>query len=167
MKLGRYTCKVGNKLVSSNMPATFNLPKPSNADIMRLEQALMALPGADTSGGDVENYFSEGLHARLLRIPAGGVVVGHIHLKGQINFLTKGTIRVTTDEGVQELTAPQIVVSGPGTKRAGFALTDVEWVTVLATNLTDIDEMKRELLATGFDDPRLVEKLEVLCPGSQ
>ncbi|AWD90290.1 hypothetical protein [Dickeya phage Amaethon] len=165
MQLGRYTAKINGRIVSSNLPKPFVGPKPTNADILRLEVALMSLPGVDTSGGNVQHYFSDGLYARKLMLPAGSAIVGKIHLNGQINFLMKGTIRVTTDTGVEELTAPQIVVTGPGTKRAGYAITDVEWVTVSATDETDLDKIEDSIIAKSFDDPRLLIKLEALCLG--
>lgn len=166
MQLGRYTAKINGQIVSSNMPRQFTGPKPTNSDIMRLEEALKSLPGADVSGGNTEHYFSDGLYARKLLLPAGSAIVGKIHINGQINFLMKGTIRVTTDDGVVEMTAPQIVVTGPGTKRAGYALTDVEWVTVSATEETDLAVIEETIIAKDFDDPRLVAKLEALCLGA-
>lgn len=141
--------------------------KVSKEAVLALESALKAHPNADTSDGDVTHHFSEGLYARELRIPAGTTLVGHIHLQGQINFLMSGTIRVTTDTGVETLTAPRIIVSEPGTKRAGHALTDTVWVTVLATSETDLAVMAEQVLAKGFEDPRLKLKQEALCLGQQ
>lgn len=163
MRLGNYSCSVNGAVVSTNMTQLDHLC--DRESIMRLQQAMLEMPGADTSDGDVHHHFSDGLYARELRIPADTVLVGHIHLKGQINFLMKGTIRVTTDDGVKTLTAPQIVVTGPGTKRAGYAVTDVVWVTVSATDKTDPEEVRKQIIATDFDDPRLIE--EAVCPGAQ
>jgi len=167
MQLGRYTATINGAVVSSNLPQPFAGLKPSTSDILRLEEALKSLPGVDISGGDVSHYFSDGLYARKLCIPAGSAIVGKIHLNGQINFLMKGTIRVTTDGGVVEMSAPQIVVTGPGTKRAGYAITDVEWVTVSATEETEVDKVEEAIIAKDFDDPRLIDKLEALCLGAQ
>jgi quercetin dioxygenase-like cupin family protein len=164
MKLGKYSCTVEGKIISTNMPTLSNLC--SRESILRLEAAMLAMPEADTSDGDVHHHFSEGLYARELRIPADTVLIGHIHLQGQINFLMKGTIRVTTDDGMKTLTAPQIVVTGPGTKRAGYAVTDVVWVTVSATEETDPEKIREQIIAKDFNDPRLIAIEEVLCPGA-
>lgn len=163
MNLGRYTARINGELVSSNLPPTFVLAKPELADILRLEEALKSLPGADVSDGDVSHFHSDGLYARKLNLSAGTMLVGKIHLYGQINFLMKGTIRVTTDDGVKELTAPQIVVSKAGTKRAGYCLTDVTWVTVSATTETDVAKIEQSIIATDINDPRLL--LEAVCLG--
>lgn len=163
MIIGKYSCKINGEVVSTNMPTFQGVC--DRASVLKLEQAILAMPGAYTSEGDVSHHFSEGLYARELRIPADTMLVGQIHLQGQINFLMKGTIRVSTDDGMKELTAPQIVVTGPGTKRAGYAVTDVVWVTVLATDETDLAIMKDKVIAKDFNDPRLVAKEEVLCLG--
>jgi hypothetical protein len=160
-----FSYKIHGKLVSTNAPMIpFMDDKYDREAVIKLEKFLKTVPGADTEGGDVDHYFSDGLYARKLRIPADTVLVGHAHLKGQINFLMKGTIRVTTEVGVKTLTAPEIIVSPAGAKRAGYAITDTEWVTVSHTNLTDVDAIKAEIIATDEDDPRLKE---VLCLGEQ
>lgn len=165
MQLRKYNCSINGKVISSNLPQLDKVV--DRASILRLEQAMLAMTNADTSDGDVHHHFSDGLYARELRIPADTVLIGHIHLQGQINFLMKGTIRVTTDEGVKTLTAPQIVVTGPGTKRAGYAVTDVVWVTVSATNEKDPEEIRKQIIATSFDDPRLIAIEEALCLGAR
>lgn len=130
--------------------------KCTRANVLALEEFLSSLDGADFSGGDVEHFFSDGLIARKLKLKAGSTIVGKIHLRGQINFLMKGTIRVTTEnDKVVAITGPKIIVSPAGTKRAGHAITDVEWVTVSHTNATTVEDAEADLLATGDDDPRL------------
>lgn len=136
--------------------------------ILALEQYLSKLPGADFSGGQLKHYFAEGLYGRHLTIPADMYVVGKIHLKGQLNFLMKGTIIVATEDGATILEAPQVISSPPGVKRAAYSVTEVEWVTVSASDKTDLGELEEELIAKSFDDPRLIAKVEELkCLGQQ
>lgn len=152
------------ELVYSASPVA--LPnKCSLEDIIRLEKALLATESCDTSGGEVESYFSDGLYARKLTLPAGSTAVGKMHLQGQINFLLKGTVRVTTDNGeVKTLTAPDIIVSKAGTKRACHALTETVWVTVSHTSKKTVDEVEADIIASSTDDPRLEG---ILCLGQQ
>lgn len=164
VQLRHYSASIQGQLISSNMPAPF-CGKVDNTKINLLEKFLLTVSGADTTGGNVEHYFAEGLYARKLSLPAGSAIVGKIHLKGQLNFLMKGTIRVTVGNEVKELSAPCIIPSLPGVKRAGFALTNVEWVTVSATTNTDLADIEKELIAKDFNDPRLVTKLEAICLG--
>lgn len=135
--------------------------------ILDLEEKMKKMPGADTSGGDLEHFFSEGLYARQLTIPADTCVVAKIHLKGQINFLMKGSLKVATEEGVQTLTAPQVIVSPPGVKRAVHTITEVVWVTVSATEHTCLEKIEDEIIAKDFNDPRLLAKQEALCLGER
>lgn len=136
------------------------VPYPVDSRVVALEEALKALPGADTSDGNVEHIFAEGLYARKLTIPAGSLIVGKIHLNGQLNFLMQGTICVTTEAGPKTLTAPQIIASPPGTKRAGYAVTETVWVTVSATEETNLAKIEEQIIAKSPEDPRLTAKLE-------
>lgn len=163
------TLKINGVTCFSNAPVIpFDGSKCDIASILKLEEALKTIPGADTSGGNVEHYFAEGVYARKLTLLADTVIVGRIHLQSQINFLMKGTIIVSTDDGMKELTAPQIIVTGPGTKRVGWTKTDTEWVTVTGTTCgDDLDAIEAHTVTDDIKDPRLTEKLEALCLGVQ
>lgn len=138
--------------------------KCSLDSIYKLEKFFKSMPGADTSGGDYKHHFSDGLCARELTLPKDTFIIGEMHLKGNINFLMKGTIAVSTDDGLKIMHAPEIVVSGPGTKRVGYAMTETVWVTVSATTGTTEQEVRDEIIATGPSDPRLEG---ILCLGEQ
>jgi hypothetical protein len=51
-------------------------------------------------------------------------------------------MRLLTDEGFKDVSAPYTVVSPPGTKRIALALTDCVWTTILATPETDIEKIE-------------------------
>lgn len=109
-----------------------------------------------------ENYFSLGIYARALYIPAGTILVGKIHKYPQLNFLMQGTMQVLVGEEVKQITAPFIVNSPAGTKRIAQVLTDCLWVTVHSTNLTDVDEIESHFIAQDEDEfQRFVEELKV------
>lgn len=158
-----------NTLKTDNAVIPFVGGQCDIANIIRLEQFLKATPGADTSGGNVEHYFADGVYARKLTLPADTIIVGRIHLQSQINFLMKGTIAVSTEDGsVKVLTAPQIIVTPPGTKRVGYAQTETEWVTVTGTDCgNDLVAIEAHTVTDDLADPRLIEKMEALCLGAQ
>lgn len=170
MYVNTYTLKINGTVCKTNAPATipFVGVKCDIADVIKLEEFLKAMPEADTSGGDVEHYFADGVYARKLTLPADTVIIGRIHLQSQINFLMKGTIVVSTEDGtVKELTAPQIVVTGPGTKRVGYSKTITEWVTVTGTDCgEDLKAIEAHTVTDSLADPRLIEKMEALCLGA-
>ncbi len=109
-----------------------------------------------------ENYFSLGVYARALYIPAGTILVGKIHKYPQLNFLMQGTMKVLVGEEVKQISSPFIVNSPAGTKRIAQALTDCLWVTVHGTNLTDVDEIESHFIAQDEDEfQRFVEELKI------
>lgn len=102
--------------------------------VSTIETEMFKLPQVSL---EVKHYFSEGVYARELSIPAGVLLTGKIHKYQQINILSKGMMRILTDEEIIEVSAPFTVVSPPGTKRIALAVTDCVWTTFLPTNETD------------------------------
>ena len=95
----------------------------------------------------VVNYFSHGVYARELHIPAGALLTGEIHKYTNLNILSKGDISVLTDEGVKRIQAPFTIVSPAGTKRIAYAHTDCIWTTIHGTHERDIDKIKQFFIA--------------------
>jgi len=95
----------------------------------------------------VKHYFSPGLYAREITVPADALITGVIHKYPQINILSKGTIRVSIDEEIREISAPHTVVSAEGIKRIAYAVTEVVWTTIVHTFKTDVAEIEREFFA--------------------
>ncbi len=87
----------------------------------------------------IRHYFSPGVYAREITIPAGTLLTGRIHKFEQLNILSSGEIDVLTHEGMKRVKAPFTIVSPPGTKRIAFAHTECTWTTILATEETDPD----------------------------
>ena len=58
----------------------------------------------------------------------------------------KGDIEVMTDTGIKRLTAPAIIPAKAGTKRVGYAYEDSIWVSVHATEETDMDRVEATLV---------------------
>jgi quercetin dioxygenase-like cupin family protein len=128
----------GVALAAQPLPAT-----PSREQICALERELLKLPQQSIP---VTHYFAPGLYARRIDIPATATLTGKIHRFGHLNILAAGEIIVWTEEGMRHLVAPAVIVSQPGIKRAGHALTDCTWITVHATEQTDPDAAELELI---------------------
>lgn len=131
--------------------------------ILQLEDVISKLPQVNLDD-NTAHYFAPGIYTRLLVIPAGVVLTGKIHRHEIMNVLVSGTIKVTTDDGVEELTGPMIFNSKAGTKKAAYAITDVIWLNIHPTKLTDLDEIEREFIAPSFE---ALEQEEKLCLGGQ
>lgn len=99
-----------------------------------------------------KHYFAQGTYTRELHIPEGTVLTGKIHKHSCINILSKGKIKVVTDEGTYDIEAPYTFVSGPGVKKAGFALEDSVWINVHPWNgEDDLEELERRVIIPSYE----------------
>lgn len=130
--------------------------------VMELEQAIQSFPECVDLHEYTQHHFAPGVYVREQFIPAGMVLTGKIHRHETMNILVSGTIRVTTDRGVTELTGPKIYNSPPGMKKAAFTLTDVIWLNVHPTEETDLERIEDIFIAPSFEalehDTKALEK---------
>ena len=98
-----------------------------------------------------EHLFHGGMYCRQVWRPAGCLIVGKIHKKEHFYLLVSGTVAITTDDGVQRITGPQMLCSKPGTKRAVYAETDALCMTFHRVESTNIEDAEFELVE---DDPQ-------------
>lgn len=108
------------------------------------------------------HIFTQGIYAREITIPEGSTVVGEKHKTTHINILSKGKISVLTERGIETLEAPYTFVAPPGTKRVGFAHTEVVWTTFHATEETNIAKLEQQLIEKTYTPPIAVEEVKVL-----
>lgn len=107
--------------------------------VLMLEQEMLRHKQVEIP---VRHYFSPGVYAREITIPAGTILTGRIHKYEQLNILSGGEMSVLTDDGMVKVAAPFTVVSPPGTKRIAFAHTECTWTTILATEEKDPDAIE-------------------------
>lgn len=125
------------------MNALIETHKPSREQIKRLQAAMSELPQVELP---TEHHFADGMYCRVLFRPAGTLIVGKVHRKEHFYIVCSGTVRVTTDDGMREITGPHVLVSSPGTKRAVLAVTDATCLTVHRTASRDVEEIEREII---------------------
>lgn len=118
-------------------------------NIMKWEDFAKAQPQLTLK---VNDYFSHGVYARELLIPAGTILTGEIHKYSNLNILTKGKIKVSIGDEIELIEAPHVVVSPHGTKRIAQAITDCIWITIHGTFKTNIDEIKNEFIASSYQE---------------
>jgi hypothetical protein len=119
------------------------LPNPSRESVERLQAEMLKLPQVELP---TEHIFAGGMYCRILPRPAGCLIVGKVHKFEHLYMVVKGKVRVTTDDGVQDIEAPRVIVSKPGTKRAVLALEDSVCLTVHRTDLKTVEEVDDELV---------------------
>ena len=112
-------------------------------NIQRLESVMRDMPQVEIA---TTHHFAHGVYGREIFIPAGTVLVGKIHRHSTLNIIAQGTIRVTTPDGVRDISAPAIYVSPPGTKKAAVALTDVVFVNVHPAETTDLAAIEAAMI---------------------
>jgi hypothetical protein len=138
--------------------ALFSNDKSFRDNIAILEDRIMGIDGAEKGNNSfcpLTHRFSEGLYIREMIMPAGTVITGRIHKSDHPNFLISGTIDVVSEHGgLKSMTGPTLFLSPEGTKRAGFARTDVLWATIHANpdNITDIDELEKMIAVDTYDE---------------
>lgn len=120
--------------------------------IVQLERVMLTMPQLDVP---ILHHFAPGVYMREMRAPAGATITGKIHKTEHLNILAAGDITVATDTGMKRLQAPCVILSRPGTKRAAYCHSDVCWITVHATDETDIPTLEAMLVTDSFDDPAL------------
>lgn len=123
------------------------------AQIAALEAYMLAMDDGDKL--DIEaatfHHFASGVYCREMRLPAGYVIVGKIHKTENMSILLQGQIRVITETGTVELHAPRIMVSAPGTKRVGYAITDAIWLSLHAVgDERDLHVIEKQFTAASF-----------------
>ena len=120
--------------------------------ITALEQAMQAATEAEQAWHDTQHHFAPGLYVRVLYVRAGTVFTGALHKTRHFFSLMQGSVAVVDSLGKQQqLTAPHLGITEPGTKRAVYVLEDAIWVNYHPTDKTDPDEIIKEITAESFE----------------
>lgn len=129
--------------------------------IRALQAELLTLPQVEPP---TEHVFHGGMYCRQVVQPAGCLVVGKVHKREHFFMLVQGALAVTEGDGVaEEIRAPFLHCSAPGTKRALLALTDVLYMTIHRTDATGVAEAEDDLVEPDPTSPFLLgNKLKVL-----
>ena len=140
------------------MSSPLELSKPYEKEEIRdiiqaVEGNISELPGA--MFGDcfpLKHTFADGVYVREIFIPQGALIVGKIHRHSHPNFLLSGDVSVLTEEGVKRMQGPVSMISPAGTKRVVYAHSDSVWVTVHATDETDLEKIEDVVIAKEYTD---------------
>ena len=121
----------------------FNVAADMRGKVAALQVELSNLPQYQPK---TTHYFHGGMYCREVFREAGVLVVGAVHKKEHFYLIVSGTVAITTDEGVQEVTGPHLFSSKPGTKRAVYAITDALCMTFHAIKAKTVEEAESELV---------------------
>lgn len=94
----------------------------------------------------VEHFFAPGVYGRMMIAKAGTVLVGKTHKHAHLAMLLEGEVSIVSKYGTATYKAPYIINVNAGDKRAFAALTDVKWITIHATEETDLQKLEQQLV---------------------
>lgn len=117
--------------------------------VHRLEDALRSVPQVDCP---IRHHFAPGIYAREITIPKGTVLTGAIHKQESLVVLSAGRLRLVTDDGTVEISAPYTLTCKAGAKNAALALEDSVWTNFFATEETDQDKLVELLTESKASD---------------
>ena len=112
-------------------------------------EALMKTSDEATTELPLVHHFGAGLYARELHIPRGMITVGKVHKYSCLNILAKGERSTLVGDEIKRIKAPYIYVSEAGIKRVSYTHQDAIWITVHATDETDVARLEEMLVATS------------------
>lgn len=116
--------------------------------VAALERELAQLPQLKP---EMKHYWSPGIYAREIFLPAGCCVTGKIHRHAHLSIVL-GDITVSTEHGNERITGFQTVLAPAGVKRAVFTHADTWWTTIHQnpTNERDLAKLETLLIASDY-----------------
>ena len=116
----------------------------SRQAVFDMERLMLQYPQVELK---VKHYFSKGVYARELHIPAGVILTGEIHKFENLNILSQGKIEVLTEKGMETVEAPFTVVSHAVKKIIARAITDCVCTNVHGTDENDLNIIEKTFIA--------------------
>lgn len=111
--------------------------------IEEFQSRVQELEVSSPADPSITHYLGDRTYGREAFVPKGVAMVGKIYKEGQINVLIKGVVLVATEHSMRIIEAPATYVSEANTKKIGYVIEDMTWLTVMprdneVTNPNDI-----------------------------
>lgn len=104
----------------------------------------------------LNHHFCGGVYARQITMPADTFVIGKRHKTSHFNIILKGKAHVLIDGVVSLVEAPCILNSEENIRKILYIIEDMTWVTIHATQETDISKLENDLVfSIANDDNRI------------
>lgn len=126
-------------------------------DVGKLKDAIQQMEQVEI---DPVHLFAPGIYVRVLTMPAGATIVSKIHKTEHFCLAVTGRAVVINGDEREEVVAPKLFRTMPGTQRALHILEESTWITFHPTEETDLDKIEQDIIAKDFDDPVLLEYKE-------
>lgn len=94
----------------------------------------------------IKHYFSSGVYAKEMHVPAGYIVGSHSHTFDHLSLLASGEVIVKTDDTETTYKAPTVVTIEKNKHHEIHALKDTVWFCIHATEETDPSKVDEVLI---------------------
>lgn len=111
--------------------------------IKTLQATMLQMPQVELP---TFHFFADGMYARVVKRPAGTLIVGKVHKKEHFYIVTKGKVQVASNDASVTYEAGDVIISKPGTKRAVLALEDSICMTVHRCDESSLESIEAELV---------------------
>jgi hypothetical protein len=109
------------------------------------------------------HHFSPGIYCREIFMPAGTLVIGHIHKTQHLNIILSGSAAVLMEGQVHYVQAPAVIESNPGVQKVLLIEEDMRWITVHTnpSDSKDIRSIEESLIELDEDTKQLKGSMTV------
>ena len=127
-----------------------NLVPYSVDKVAALRDAMLAAPGAFTSA-PLRHFFAEGVYVREMKVAAGELVIGKVHLKSHV-LIVLGNVEAYSTAGREHIEGLHVVECPAGAQRVLWAREDSWLITVHpnAESTKDVEQLERILVTDNF-----------------
>jgi len=145
-------------------------------NMLKVESAISQLPGVKfgDDAGPLKHTFADGLYIRQYTGIKDTIAISKLHKTNHPYFVMTGDASVMTEHGTVRIKAPYWGITKAGTKRILYFHEETIFITVHATEETDLEKIEELVIAKSYDElPEYVKKnfgieSEVqLCHGQQ
>lgn len=94
---------------------------------------------------DIKHHFSSGVYSKQMSLPKGFQMRSHSHKFDHMSILAQGVGLVTVNGVSTEYHAPCVLEIKAGQHHDLYAIEDISWFCIHATEETDIDKIDEVL----------------------
>ena len=94
----------------------------------------------------IQHHFGNNVYAKQMHLPAGHVAQTHKHMFDHLSILAVGDARVEVDGVTSEVAAGNCITIKANAVHTITALADSVWFCILATDVTDPDQIDHTLI---------------------
>lgn len=150
LSLGTVVVKQDDAQDVFRAPAHFLLPNNKPVDIITLEDSVcyginrhdQTFVMLDEEAAQMEHFFTQGLYAKKMIVPAGTKVPTHRHVYDHLSILAQGRVRVSVGPVIKEYVAPAMIEIKKNIVHTISAVEDSVWFCVHATDATDVESLE-------------------------